>query len=246
MCDILAISAGHKYTPKKYLPIFAEKGKRNMNGWGIGFFRDNEALVEKSCEKVFNSEQVHESFQRLARVIDSRIIVSHISCPLSRSREGAQNHPFSLSFLDHVWLFVHVGVVENIEKYKTIKKPRIEAEVYPARIFEYLRDQMLELLDKNPYASLYNALSAAIKRIIQEYPGHYTFFLANESVLFAFSNFCSLMVRKEFESLENIMVITSIEEGLTSRKWFQIGPEQGAMGKLMVIAGPELLYCQNI
>ena len=54
------------------------------------------------------------------------------------------------------------------------------------------------------------------------------------------------MVRKEFESLENILVITSIEEGLTSRKWFQIGPAREAMGKLMVIAGPELLYSQSI
>jgi len=217
-----------------------------MNGWGIGFFRDNEALVEKSSEQVFNSDHVHESFQRLARVIDSRIIVSHISCPLSESGEGVENFPFSLSFLDHVWLFVHVGVVENIDKYQTFKTPRIEAEVYPARILEYLRDQVVGLLDKNPYASLYNTLSQAIKKIIQEYPGHYTFFLANESVLFVFSNFRPLMVRKEFESLENIMVITSIEKGLTSRKWVQIGPEQGAMGKLMVIAGPELLYYQDI
>ena len=47
MCDILAISAGYNYTPKNYLPIFAEKGGENMNGWGIGFFREDQALVGK-------------------------------------------------------------------------------------------------------------------------------------------------------------------------------------------------------
>jgi predicted glutamine amidotransferase len=79
MCDILAISAGYNYTPKKYLPIFAEKGSENMNGWGIGFFREDQALVEKSAEQVFSDQQVHESFQRLARIIDSRIIISHLN-----------------------------------------------------------------------------------------------------------------------------------------------------------------------
>ena len=39
MCDLLAISAGFNYTPRQYLPLFAEKGKRNLDGWGIGFFR---------------------------------------------------------------------------------------------------------------------------------------------------------------------------------------------------------------
>lgn len=48
MCDLLAISAGHNYTAQKYLPIFAEKAKQHINGWGIGFFRDGDALVEKS------------------------------------------------------------------------------------------------------------------------------------------------------------------------------------------------------
>ena len=59
MCDILAISAGYNYTPQKYLPIFAQKGKDNMNGWGIGFFREDKALVEKSSEQVFKQDQVH-------------------------------------------------------------------------------------------------------------------------------------------------------------------------------------------
>ncbi|MFO7970638.1 MAG: hypothetical protein R6U40_02675 [Desulfobacterales bacterium] len=48
MCDIFAISAGYKHTPKKYLPVFAEKGKQNMNGWGIGFFRDDQAFISMS------------------------------------------------------------------------------------------------------------------------------------------------------------------------------------------------------
>ncbi|MGA8180330.1 MAG: class II glutamine amidotransferase, partial [Desulfobacterales bacterium] len=93
MCDIFAISAGYNYTPQEYLPIFAEKGQHNMNGWGIGFFREDQAFVEKSDEQVFSNQQVHESFQRLARVIDSRIIISHVNCPKSGSLHLSHKHP---------------------------------------------------------------------------------------------------------------------------------------------------------
>ncbi len=246
MCDILAISAGYNYTPGKYLPIFAEKGKRNMTGWGIGFFREHVALVERSAEQVFDSDQVHESFQRLARVIDSRIIVSHVSCPLSGSKHSAHNHPFSLTFLNHSWLFAHVGIVDNIESYETSFEPRIEVDVYTARIFEYLRDKLMKIFRVNPYISFLQALRNAIKRINEEYPGHYAFFLANESVLYSFYNFRPLVILKESEKIGNVLIVTSIEDGLTDQSWQSLAPEEGSVGKLLIVAGPDLLYSEDL
>ena len=189
MCDIFALSAGHNYTAQEYLPVFAEKAKENMNGWGIGFFRESQAYVEKSSDQVFIGDQVHESFQRLARVIDSRIIVSHISCPLSGGRHSAHNNPFSLTFLDHTWLFVNVGRDQNIDQYETVNAPRVEAESKAARIFEYLRDELVKRVENYPYGSLYGVLRDCIRKLLSDYPGLYMFFLANESVLFGFSNF---------------------------------------------------------
>jgi predicted glutamine amidotransferase len=242
MCDIFALSAGYNYTAQQYLPIFAEKGRKNMNGWGIGFYRENQALIEKSAERVFGEDHVHESFQRLARVIDSRIIVSHISCPLSGGRHSSENHPFSLPFLEHVWLFVHVGRVADIEHYQTTHEPRLEPEVYPARIFEFIRDQLVTLMEQYPYESLLEALRRGIRNLVAAYPGRYNFFLANESVLFAFSNYHSLMVLRETEALGDILLITSIGEGLSSNEWKPIVPEKDSVGKLLVVAGPDILY----
>jgi predicted glutamine amidotransferase len=242
MCDIFALSAGYNYTAQQYLPIFAEKGRKNMNGWGIGFYRENQALIEKSAERVFGEDHVHESFQRLARVIDSRIIVSHISCPLSGGRHSSENHPFSLPFLEHVWLFVHVGRVADIEHYQTTHEPRLEPEVYPARIFEFIRDQLVTLMEQYPYESHLEALRRGIRNLVAAYPGRYNFFLANESVLFAFSNYHSLMVLRETEALGDILLITSIGEGLSSNEWKPIVPEKGSVGKLLVVAGPDILY----
>ncbi|RLB04277.1 MAG: hypothetical protein DRG83_05160 [Deltaproteobacteria bacterium] len=246
MCDILAISAGYNYSPGKYLPIFAEKGKRNMTGWGIGFFREHMALVEKSAEQVFDSDQVHESFQRLARVIDSRIIVSHVSCPLSGSKHSAHNHPFTLTFLNHSWLFAHVGIVDNIESYKTTCEPKIDVDVYTARIFEYLRDRIVEIFNVNPYISFLQALRNAIMKINAEFPGCYAFFLANESVLYSFHNFRPLVILKESEKIGNVLIVTSIEEGLTDKGWHEMSPKKGAIGKLLIIAGPDLLYSEDV
>ena len=246
MCDILAISAGHNYTPKEYLPIFAEKGSENMNGWGIGFFREDQALVEKSSEQVFSQDLVHESFQRLARVIDSRIIISHLNCPKSGGHHSTHLHPFNLPFLDHNWLFAHVGVVEKINKYQTSGTPRLEIDVYTARIFEYLRDQ-LELLNRqNPYISVYIALRIAIQKLLADYTGEYTFFLANESFLFAFCNFRQLMVLKESESMGDILLITSVRKRLIRTDWHPITPDPQSQGELLVIAGPDVLYAGDV
>lgn len=242
MCDLLALSASNDYTPHEYLPIFAEKGKGNMNGWGIGFFRDNRAYVEKSAERVFAGEQVHESFQRLARVIDSRIIVSHISCSLSGGRHSTDNHPFVLPFLGHSWLFVHVGVVDGIAGYETSVEPRVESEAFPARIFEYLRDRMVSALSRNPYLGLYDALRNAIQEISRDYPGRYTFFLANESVLFVFCNYHPIMLLRESETSGEVLLITSVKEGLSAKQWLSVVPEEPHVGKLLVIAGPDVLY----
>lgn len=246
MCDIFAISAGYNHTPQKYLPIFAEKGKQNMNGWGIGFFRDDQAFTEKSDEQVFSQDQVHESFQRLARVIDSRITISHINCPKSGGRHTDHRHPFKLSFLDHNWLFAQIGVVKSVEKYRTNEEPRLAADVYTARIFEYLRDRMILLHNQNPYISLYMALRISIQNLVSDYPGEYAFFLANESVLFAFCNYRQLMLLKESESMGDILLITSIKEGLSQSKWQQIVPDPQSQGELLVIAGPDVLYAGDV
>ena len=246
MCDIFALSAGYKHTAQDYLSVFAEKARKNISGWGIGFFRDGEAFVEKSSEQVFVDDQVHESFQRLARVVDSRIIVSHISCPLSGGSHSAHNNPFTLPFLDHIGLFDHVGTDQDIDGYQTGNEPRLEADVSAARIFEYLRDHLISHTENYPYGTLYVALRECIRKLLSDYPGLYTFFLANESVLFGFSNSRRPLLLKKSEKLGDILLVTSVGEGLSPDEWLPIEADENSLGKLMVIAGPDVLYLDDI
>lgn len=242
MCDLLAISAGFNYTPCQYLPLFAEKGKTNISGWGIGFFREAEVLVEKSLESAYHDDQMHDSFQRLARVIDSRMILAHLSCPLIGGRHRQPSHPFSLSFLGHSWLFVHLGIVHDIDSYRTVLEPRLDVDVPSARIFEFLRDRMVHLCSENPSLELMNAVSMATRELVEHYPGHYSYFMANESLLFAFFNFRQLMMLKEQETLGNVLLLTTVEEGLSDQEWHYIGLERETLGKLVVVGGADFLY----
>jgi hypothetical protein len=81
--------------------------------------------------------------------------------------------------------------------------------------------------------------------LLSDYPGLYAFFLANESVLFAFFNFRSLMLLRESESYGNSLVVTSIE-GLSDKEWTAIKPDKNTLGKLLVAAGPDVLYLGDV
>lgn len=242
MCDLLAISAAFNYAPWQYLPLFAEKGNANVSGWGLGFFRDTGVVVEASTESVYQDNRMHDSFQRLARVIDSRMILAHLSCPLSGGRHEREAHPFTLDFLGHSWLFVHVGIVETIGGYRTRLQPRLDVHVASARVFEFLRDRMCEIVDQEPYCELLDALTRATTDLVQAYPGHYSYFLANESVLFGFFNFRQLTMLKLKEPMGDVLLITTIEEGLSSEPWRFIGLEGDSLGKIVVVGGADFLY----
>ncbi len=246
MCDVFGVAAGTPSRAHRYLPVVARKAAEPMNGWGIGFFRNGQAAIETSSGQAPSSGKLQESWQRLTRVIDSPIIVSQISCPLDCGRKVAHNQPVSLTFFEHTWLFVHVGRVDGIAGYQTLHWPKATAEVYPARILEYLRDQLLAYMGSNPYGSLHKGLSYGIRRLNGEYPGRYTFLLANESVLFAFCNANSLMVLREPATLGNALLITSLNQGLEQPHWTPIHPGPSGAGKLVTIAGPDILQATDI
>ena len=134
----------------------------------------------------------------------------------------------------------------DIEQYRTVNEPRLEPEVNAARIFEYLRDHLLDRIGSYPYGSLYGALRDAIRDLLSDYPGFYTFFLANESVLFGFSNFRRLLLMKKSEAIGDILIITSVRDLLAPGGWVPIKPGKKSLGKLMAIAGPDVLYLGDV
>ena len=163
MCELFAMSGTQRYTAQEYLPPFADRSRDNISGWGIGFFRDGQVVIEKSQEEVFSGDQIHDSFNRLARVIDSRIILSHIRCPKSGHQKESHVQPLSAEFLDHQWLFISRGDSPKIFNYQS-PKPILTEELLAARVFEFIRDEMESALTDQPRQSLYQALALACKK----------------------------------------------------------------------------------
>ncbi|MGO9393772.1 MAG: class II glutamine amidotransferase, partial [Desulfobaccales bacterium] len=117
MCDLFALCAARSHGAAGFLPLFAARGRRNVHGWGIGFFRGCVPVVEKSPEPVFRDGRAHDSFQRLARVVAKPIILAHIRYRSSGKVDECHAHPFTLDFWGQSWLFAHNGEAGAIESY---------------------------------------------------------------------------------------------------------------------------------
>jgi hypothetical protein len=65
-------------------------------------------------------------------------------------------------------------------------------------------------------------------------------------VLFGFSNFRRLLLLRKSEKTGDILLVTSVRERLSPEEWIRIQPEEDSLGKLMVIAGPDVIYMGDI
>ena len=49
MCDLFAMSCNDEDRATRSLPIFSEYASRNPDGWGIGWFEGNNAVVHRAA-----------------------------------------------------------------------------------------------------------------------------------------------------------------------------------------------------
>jgi len=247
MCELFAMSAGQHYTAQEYLPLFADKSRDNYSGWGIGFFRNGQVFIEKSCEGIYAGDMVHDSFQRLARVIDSRVILSHIRCTKSGHRKESHAQPLADKFLEHQWLFCFAGESKGCAAYAS-PRPIIEEDLLAARVFEFIRDGLLGQMADWPGLSLYQGLAVACKQLITQYPGEYIFLLANETVLFTFLNHSQVFLYRPPEALGEFLVLTTVAGGLTRAPdhWRAHAHTDPSRGQLLIVSGADLLHVGHV
>jgi predicted glutamine amidotransferase len=243
MCDLFALSAAtNNYSAPKSLPIFAAKAARNMDGWGIGFFRKNRAHVEKSAARAYYEGRFHDSFQKLARVVSSRFIIAHVRLRTSGPIDECHAHPFVLQLRGQDWIFAHNGKAPAIVSYQS-KKVRLDDAVSDsARTFEYLVDGITARYERSKDTlSLFTAVADTTRRLIEEYPGSYNYILTNGCVLFAFSNHRQFLLLKGSNKLENGLLLTTVEHGLSEENWARFSRKKDSIGFLMAIVGSDIL-----
>jgi len=246
MCDLFALSARQHHTAATSLPLFAVRGRQNVHGWGIGFFRQRLPVVEKSGEQVFADGRLHVSFQRLARVVNSPIILAHIRYKTSGQVDECHAHPFILNFWGQSWIFAHNGKAPAIESYASPHTPGLEAASDSARTFEFLRDYFTDAEPRRPHTPFAVILREALDQLLRRYPGGYNFLLTNGQVIWAFTTHRQFMLLKGSEKLEDALLLTTIEEGLSSENWQRLAAPEGGLGKLLLIAGGDLVLSADL
>ena len=246
MCDLFALCASRHYDAATSLPLFAARGRRNVHGWGIGFFRQDHPVVEKSAEKVFQDGRLHASFQRLARVVTSPIILAHIRYRSSGQVDECHAHPFSLDFWGQSWIFAHNGEARAIEPYRSRHTPTLEASSDSARTFEFLRDYFVDAVPRRQDTPFRQILQEALSALIRQYPGQYNFLLTNGRFLWAFTNHRQFLLLKGSQKLEDALLLTTIEEGLSPENWQKISLQEESWGKILLIAGGDLVWCEDL
>lgn len=246
MCDLFALCAMRDYAAAASLPLFAARGRRNVHGWGIGFFRQDQPVVEKSGEQVFQDGRLHASFQRLARVVASPIILAHIRYKSSGQVDECHAHPFALDFWGQSWIFAHNGEAGAIEPYQSRHAPLLEAGSDSARAFEFLRDYFADAAPRRLHLTFLQVLKDALVDLIRQYPGEYNFLLSNGQVIWAFTNHRQFLVLKGSQKLEDALLLTTIAEGLSPENWQQFSRQEGTWGKILLIAGGDLVLEEDL
>jgi glutamine amidotransferase len=248
MCDLFALSAGRDYAAPKSLPLFVKQARKNMDGWGIGYFKKFRALVEKSSEGAYVAGRVHDSFQRLARVVNSRVILCHVRLRTSGPVDECHAHPFVLKFFGHEWLFAHNGKAPAVENYLTHGPPIEGAQSDSARAFEYLRDQMSSHCQSSALVlpTLFEALYQSTAQLIEDYPGNYNYLLTNGWVLFAFTNHRRFMLLRRSIKLEGGLLLTTLARGLSDENWVRIAKSTNRKGLLLMISGTDMILHQAL
>ena len=248
MCDLFVLSAGKNYSAPKSLPLFARQASKNLDGWGIGYFKKYNAYVEKSAEQAYAADRVHDAFQRLARVVNSRVILCHVRLQTSGPVDECHAHPFSLEFGGHNWLFAHNGRAPAVEAYHTSGFPIEGAQSDSARTFEFLRDRISSYLRSPPRVlpTLFEAIHQSTAQLIEEYPGDYNYFLTNGWVLFAFTNHRQFLILKRSKKLEGGLMLTTLARGLSDERWLRLAKSTNKRGLLLMISGTDVIFRQAL
>jgi predicted glutamine amidotransferase len=248
MCDLFALSASTNYSVPKALPIFAAKAGRNMDGWGIGYFKKGRAYVEKSALRAYHEGRFHDSFQRLARVITSKFIIAHLRLRTSGPIDECHAHPFVVRLKGQDWVFAHNGKAPAIESYRGRTVQLDEAVSDSAKTFEYLLDGIAARYgeDRHEIPCLFSAVADTTRRLIEEYPGSYNYLLTNGWVLFAFCNHRQFLLLKESQNLEGGLLLTTVERGLSGENWVRVARQPESKGLLLAIVGSDIVLMETI
>lgn len=114
MCELFGASARQPCDYARWLTRFRQRGGAvadNPDGWGLAWWHDGRASLEKAPEPGHRSERL----QQLAEALVGDLVLAHVRKATHPAVPGPDNtHPFAHDCCGREWLFAHNGMVPDI------------------------------------------------------------------------------------------------------------------------------------
>ena len=114
-CDLFLLTSHNAWNAEMSLESFARIGRRNINGWGIGFYRDGISRVVRSEIPAAEEGTPSREFMAAIKAVSSDVILGHLRKTTRGANIVENNHPFKLNFLGYDWLMIHNGTGYEIQ-----------------------------------------------------------------------------------------------------------------------------------
>ena len=182
MCELFGYSCRYEDSAASSLQRFAEHSERNPHGWGLVYYTDSRAVLQKKAVEARKSPEYYDAI-KLAK---SKIIISHIRHASVGKINEANCHPFARTLDGRDWVFAHNGHIEGVGRH-----PMNTGETDSESAFHILMDSVR---DGHPMDNgvAYHGLVNAISGLYEEYEfGRQVglnFVMSDGDVLYAFNH----------------------------------------------------------
>jgi len=190
MCRLLGLIANKPVDLEFSLERFKGYARNNPDGWGIGWYENNNAQIFKQGMPAVAQES---KLPVLSKEIRSKVIVAHVRKGTGAEPAERNSHPFK----HESWLFAHNGSVDRNflwqhlkDKFRKEVKGETDSEVYFYWIIQNIKEH------ENIIEGIKNAIN---KVVTKRYTG-LNFLLTNGSSLYAL-RYCSPSSSEVYYSL---------------------------------------------
>jgi len=201
------------------LPRFARFATGNPHGWGLGWYEDGQARIEREPCRADFSEHFYDSIEQ-AR---SANMIAHVRYATHGVHTTCNCHPFKRNYRGRDWIFAHNGWVDGVEIHQMS-----EGETDSEQIFNLIMDEIETYQNRGKIRGTYPALKHAIGVVFERYGEdiNLNLFISDGNKLYAYHHYPGkpiYLIRRSKEYGSAALVST---QELTGEDWITLEPDR--------------------
>lgn len=219
MCDLFAMSCNAEDRATSSLPRFARYATRNPHGWGLGWYENGQARIEREPCRADFSEHFYDSIEE-AR---STNMIAHVRYATHGVHTTCNCHPFTRNYRDRDWIFAHNGWVDGVDIHQMS-----EGNTDSEQIFNLIMDEVELYQNSGEIRGTYPALKHAIGVVFDRYGKdiNLNLLISDGSMLYVYHHYPGkpiYLVRRSKEYGDAALVST---QELTGEHWITLEPDR--------------------